>query len=71
MKIFVSFMYSISINGTIASYVGSTEVDCRIKSLDDVSDIEKEIRDIYEPVVEKKGGKLLSIGIITWRQFDK
>ena len=71
MKNFVSFMYSIAVNGAIASYVESTEVDCRIKSLNDVSEIEKEIRDIYEPVVEKKGGKLLSIGVITWRPFDK
>lgn len=71
MKIFVSFFYTMSVNGLITNHVDSMVTNAPIRCRDDIKALEEEVRKTYGPIVTSKGGKLVSVGVITWRPFDE
>jgi hypothetical protein len=73
MKNFVSYSIVLDADGmeSLSTSTSNDVVDRPIRSIEDVKAIEKELVIKYTPMMKVLGTEIVSLSIITWRQFDE
>jgi hypothetical protein len=73
MKNFVSYSIVLDADGmeSLSTSTSHDVVDRPIRSIEDVKAIEKELVIKYTPMMKVLGTEIVSLSIITWRQFDE